>query len=155
MPDAPNLKIYPPYLSLAAPCLAVALEWALPVVFLPGMGAGWLMFVGLSLMLMAGSLALWGVRSFKAAGTNVDPHKPATAFVRVGPYRFTRNPMYLGMVLLQFGLALTFSLDWALLGGFLLWLALDRLVVRAEEAYLLERFGGAYADYLAQTRRWI
>nr|WP_239113369.1 isoprenylcysteine carboxylmethyltransferase family protein [Shimia biformata] len=103
----------------------------------------------------AGALAISGDRAFKAAGTNVDPRQAALTLVRTGPFRVTRNPMYLGMVLLQLGLALTFSLDWALLGAVCVWLILHFGVVLREEAYLVSRFGDAYRDYLSETRRWL
>jgi protein-S-isoprenylcysteine O-methyltransferase Ste14 len=100
-------------------------------------------------------LALWALFSFRAAHTHVEPHKPTTALVVVGPYRFSRNPIYLGFLLLGLGLALVFSNPWGLLMLPLLWAALRWLVIAVEEAFLTRRFGAPYLAYTAQVRRWI
>ena len=155
MPGTPNIAVYPPALSVAAPLLAVALEWAVPLGLLPAAGSGVILLPGLGVLAGAGVLAWTGVRAFQAAETNVDPRQPALALVHSGPYRVTRNPMYLGMVLVQLGLALTFSLDWALFGAGVVWTLLHACVVLPEEAYLTDRFGDAYRAYLASTRRWL
>lgn len=151
----PAVGIHPPLLSVAAPVTAVALEWLLPLGLLPRAGALAIVIPGLALLGLAGWLAISGERAFRKAGTNVDPRQASLALVREGPYRFSRNPMYLGMVVLQLGLALTFSLDWALIGAVVVWAVLDRAVVVREEAYLTERFGEAYRAYLAHSRRWL
>lgn len=154
--DSPDILFFPPALSVAVPLLAVALEWAIPLRLLPAaFSAALPTSSGLLLMVAAGALAICGARAFKRAGTNVDPRTPALVLVETGPYRITRNPMYLGMVVLQAGLALTFSLDWALLGAPILWAALHWGVVLREEAYLIDRFGAPYEAYIARTRRWI
>lgn len=153
-PDAPEILFYPPYLSLLAPALAIALEWLAPLELLPGRFNAVSAGAGAALLILAGWLALAANRRFKRAKTNVDPRRPALAVVRGGPYQFTRNPMYLGMILLQFGLALAFSLDWAIPLGLLLWAALHWGVVLREEAYLTEKFGDDYRTLLKSTRRW-
>ncbi|WP_035259394.1 methyltransferase family protein [Actibacterium mucosum] len=153
--DAPNIVIFPPLASVIAPGVAVALEVALPRSFLPPAFTPWMLILGVALMVAAFALAISGVRAFKAGETNVDPRQPALNLVEAGPYRFTRNPMYLGMVTLQFGLALTFSLDWAIPAGLILWSVLHWGVVLREEAYLSAKFGQPYNDYLTRTRRWL
>lgn len=153
-PDAPEILFYPPYLSLLAPALAIVLEWLAPPGFLPGRFSASAAVAGTVLLILAGWLALAANRCFERARTNADPRRPALAVVRGGPYRFTRNPMYLGMILLQFGLALAFSLDWAIPLGLLLWAALHWGVVLREEAYLTEKFGDDYRALLTSTRRW-
>ncbi|MFW8593509.1 methyltransferase family protein [Cribrihabitans neustonicus] len=155
MERAPNIAVYPPAVSVAAPLLAVALEWAVPLGLLPAAGSPAILLPGIAVLGGAGLLAWSGVRAFQAAETNVDPRRPALALVRGGPFRVSRNPMYLGMVLFQIGLALTFSLDWALPGALGVWAFLHFGVVLREEAYLTSRFGQAYRDYLAKTRRWL
>ena len=155
MTAGPDIAIYPPTVSVAAPLVAVALEWLVPLDILPPVGSLTVLVPGVLLLGVAGALAVTGSRAFNAAGTNVDPREPALALVRTGPYQFTRNPMYLGMVILQLGLALTFSLDWALFGAVCVWAVLHFGVVLREEAYLSAGFGEAYSSYLAQTRRWL
>ena len=151
----PRVALHPPLLSVVAPLAAIVLEGLVPVGILPSAGHPLSLAAGLGLLALAGGLALSGERAFRRAGTHVDPRQPALRLVSDGPYRLTRNPMYLGMVTLQLGLALTFSLDWALAGAAVVWLLLDRLVVRPEEAYLTARFGAAYREYLERSRRWL
>lgn len=153
--DAPDILVFPPLASIIAPLAAIALEWLVPIRLLPAPFTGWSVVFGLVLMGAAGALAISGVRAFKTGATNVDPRQPALNLVEAGPYRFTRNPMYLGMVTLQLGLAFTFSLDWALLAAAALWAVLHRGVVLREEAYLSAKFGQPYLDYLNRTRRWL
>ena len=153
--DRPDILVYPPLASVVTPVAAVVLEWLLPLQVLPGRFAAWSVVVGLVLVGAAGALAVSGVRAFKAAGTNVDPKTPALVLVEAGPYRFTRNPMYLGMVVLQVGLGFLFSLDWALVFAPVLWVVLHFGVVLREEAYLSAKFGAPYGTYLGRTRRWL
>ena len=142
-------------MSVLAPFLAIALEWLAPLSILPPRFTPWAVIAGGVLLFTAGALAISGERAFRASGTNVDPRSPALKLVETGPYRFTRNPMYLGMVTLQLGLALALSLDWALIGAPLLLALLHFGVVLREETYLTEKFGAPYANYLSRTRRWL
>ncbi|MFY0660415.1 MAG: isoprenylcysteine carboxylmethyltransferase family protein [Shimia sp.] len=151
----PNIAVYPPVVSVIAPVAAIALEWLVPLAVLPEAGRLLLVVPGVALLGGAGWLAMSGTRAFQEAGTNVDPKQPTLKLVGTGPYRFTRNPMYLGMVLLQLGLALTFSLDWAVLGAVAVLVLLHYGVVLREEAYLTDLFGQDYQAFLAQTRRWL
>lgn len=153
--SGPDILVYPPALSVAAPVVAIGLEWVFPVAWLPSPGHPATTVSGIGLLAAAGWLAVSGERAFRRAGTNVDPRDAALCLVRDGPYRFTRNPMYLGMVLLQLGLAFAFSLDWALLGAVVVWAVLHFGVVLREEAYLTERFGDAYGHFMNSTRRWL
>ncbi|MCT8161148.1 methyltransferase family protein [Pseudoruegeria sp. SHC-113] len=152
--DRPAIRLYPPALSVATPCAAILLEWLAPLGWLPGWPSLFTA-LGLALMALAGWLAMRAGRAFATVKTNIDPRSPATAIAETGPYRFTRNPMYLGMVFLQIGLGLAFSLEWALPLAALLWLALDLAVVRPEEAYLSAKFPESYPAYRRRVRRWI
>lgn len=110
---------------------------------------GWLAIVaGFGLMLWALSI-FWRVR------TGVIPHRPATQLVLEGPFRFTRNPMYVGMTLGYVGIALLTDRLWPLVLLPLVLVALYRLVVRREERYLGHAFGDEYAAYRARVRRWL
>lgn len=92
---------------------------------------------------------------FRSSKTRPEPWQPASSLVIGGLYRFTRNPMYLGMALLSLGIALAFtSLPGVLLSATAL-VIIDRFVVRREEAYLTRRFGQEYTAYLATVRRWL
>ena len=141
--------------SLVTPAAAVALEWLTPLYILPPPFSWSIAVPGVALFAVAGWLAWSATRAFQAAETNVDPKSPSLVLVEAGPYRFTRNPMYLGMVLLQIGFGLLFSLDWALILAPVLFCVLHFGVVLREEAYLLEKFGAPYEAFLGRTRRWI
>jgi protein-S-isoprenylcysteine O-methyltransferase Ste14 len=154
--DTPGLIMPPPFFLLIALGLAVVLDWTTGPSFLAAAGFDSLQsWIGLAVLLVAICLAVTGFRTFTRAGTNVDPFQPALKLVTSGPYRFTRNPMYLGMVLFLVGASLMFSIEWGLLLTPPLWLAYDRLVVAREEAYLSRKFGEPYRAYLGRTRRWI
>lgn len=92
---------------------------------------------------------------FRRAGTSMVPLNPSTARVTTGPYRFTRNPMYVGMAALYIGLALALGVIWALLLLPLVIGAVDQLVIAREESYLVRKFGQPYCDYMARERRWL
>lgn len=154
MADAPDIKLYPPYLAVIAPVAAAILDWVLPLGWAFA-GPYWQLALGAVLGCVALWLALAGARAFKAAGTNVDPKEEALVLVESGPYQISRNPMYLGMITLQLALAFLFSLEWALLMAPILWAALNWGVVIHEEAYLSRKFGQPYEALLERTRRWL
>lgn len=154
--DHPGLPVPPPLLPLLALLAAIALDWLTGLSFLPAIGPeAWTRWVGLALCAAAIILAVAGFRTFTAAGTNVDPRHPATRLVTHGPYRFTRNPMYVGQILFYLGLCLVFSLEWGLILTPILWLVFDRMIVAREERYLANKFGDPYRTFLERTRRWI
>ena len=99
-------------------------------------------------------LGVWGSATMRRAGTNVRPDRPAIALVTGGPFRFSRNPLYLSLTTLYLGITLYFDALWLLIMlvpvlAFVHW----RIVLR-EERYLEARFGDAYRAYKARVRRW-
>jgi protein-S-isoprenylcysteine O-methyltransferase Ste14 len=111
--------------------------------------------VGVVAMLAGIALAIWGERRFKHAGTAVRPFAPSTALVEDGPFRFTRNPMYLGMLLVLAGLFLLLGTlgPLVVLPAFF-WGLQTRFVV-FEEAHMENHFGARYQDYRRRVRRWL
>jgi protein-S-isoprenylcysteine O-methyltransferase Ste14 len=101
------------------------------------------------------SLAVWGRLQFRTAATPIHPAEQPTALVTSGPFRFTRNPMYLGMTLTLFGVAALFGKLIPLLIPFLFAWVISARFIRHEEERLVELFGDAYADYTRRVRRWI
>src|SRR5262245_12692807 len=100
-------------------------------------------------------LALWAFTMFRRARTSVIPNQPASHLVRTGPYRHTRNPMYVSLTLVYFGVALFFDQMWPLVLLPVVLLALRLLVIAREEAYLGRAFGDAYTEYTHEVRRWL
>ena len=141
-----------------------------PLIYIAGLAAGGLVELVRSTtgppwpisvaILVAGVLAFMAlaggaVRRFRQAGTTENPFKPSTALVFDGPYRFTRNPMYLGMAAVYVGLAFVLGLMWAFVFLQLVLIAVDRLVIAREEPYLERKFGEEYVAYKRRVRRWI
>ena len=153
--NGPQLPLPPPIILLIALVLAIGMDWLPPQFLATPVGFNLQVLAGI--VLVAGSLWLvvTAARTFKREGTNVIPTRPALKVVTSGPYRFTRNPMYLSMVAMLAGLSLIFSLEWGLLLTPLLWLVYDRLIVAREELYLTAKFGADYQALLQQTRRWL
>lgn len=111
--------------------------------------AGWILFwLGMT-------ISLSGILTFRLAGTTMMPFVPASRLVRHGPYRFTRNPMYLGLTISYIGLALVLNTAWPfILLPLVLW-GMVRFVIREEEGYLERTFGSEYVEYKKNVRRWV
>jgi protein-S-isoprenylcysteine O-methyltransferase Ste14 len=103
-----------------------------------------------ALLLVGSALGL-----FRLAGTNPLPMRPTTSLVVRGPYRLTRNPMYLGLALLYAGLALLFDLGWALVLIPVLLFVVHTQIVASEERYLEATFDDEYRAYRTRVRRWL
>jgi protein-S-isoprenylcysteine O-methyltransferase Ste14 len=148
-----NLGVFrPPLIYLASIATGLVLHWAWPRTVLSGVT-----LATLGSALVVASLLLFGtsVRRFRAAGTPVPARKPTTAIVRSGPYRFSRNPIYLAFSLLQLGIAVWVN-SWWLVATLAAAVAIIHwVVVPREEQYLEARFGAAYLDYKASVRRWM
>jgi len=110
---------------------------------------------GIVIMIIAPTLAISALVTFKKAGTNINPAEPALTIARGGPYRFTRNPMYLALCLLQVALGF-FLNDWiTILFVVPLFLILHYGVVLREERYLTAKFGEPYLELKRTVRRWL
>lgn len=111
----------------------------------------------LALIFGAGGVLLivWCNLLFRRAHTSLVPVKPTQALVVSGPYKLTRNPMYLGLLWVYIAAALWLGLAWALILVPLLVLAVQRLAIAKEERYLERAFGDTYRQYQAHVRRWI
>lgn len=109
-----------------------------------------------ALMGLAGtSLALWGVYELHRAGTAVRPGNPVTALVTWGPYRYTRNPLYVAVTIIYLGIVSSSGLVWLLATLAPALAIVHWKIVLYEEQFLEGRFGDSYRAYKAQVRRWI
>ena len=150
--DKPGVIILPPLLYGIAAVLTLLLNWAWPLNILPHTAAIW---SGVLLLLFSGALALWGKRAMKQAGTNINPLQPATCLVITGPFRFSRNPLYLSLTLLFAGLSLILNSLWGLIALAPVLAILHFGVILREERYLEAKFGESYRQYRTQVRRWL
>ena len=107
--------------------------------------------------LLGGATAFAGNMEFRRAKTTINPFRPqnTTALVTSGVYRFTRNPMYLGLALLLLGWAIFLCSAWALTGPVLSVLYIGRFQIKPEEKILSAKFGAAYSEYASRVRRWL
>src|SRR5262245_14226931 len=132
--DTAHVIVRPPLAWGLAVVAGLALGWLVPLRFLPaGLPAGWL---GATVVVLALALLAWAIVTVTRAGSNVPTNRPTTAIVDSGPYRFTRNPIYLAMVLGLIGLAIAFDDLWLLLLLVPFALVIRYGVVAREEAYL-------------------
>ncbi len=91
----------------------------------------------------------------KQTGNDPNPHSPTVSIITSGPYSFSRNPIYLGVALLQAGIALWLGSVWVLASVLLALVLVNFLAIRPEETYLERKFGDAYLQYKGSVRRWI
>jgi len=112
---------------------------------------------GAALTLIIGGLLLDGMAAglFRRRGTAVEPWKPSTVLINEGPYRFSRNPIYVGFAITYVGLAIAMDSWIALLLLIPCLFIVDRFVIRREERYLSAKFGADYDAYRARVRRWL
>ena len=151
--DTANVIIRPPIAWALAVLAALALQWLMPLRFMPArVPAGW---VGGAVFAIALALAVWAIATMSRAGSNVPTNMPTITIVDTGPYRFTRNPIYLGMFLGLVGLAIAFDSLWFFVALVPFALVIRYGVVAREEAYLERKFDPAYRHYRTRVRRWL
>jgi len=149
--DHPGVVAHPPSLYLGFLVLAWVLDRVVPLpVGIPESTRS------LGVLLVPPSLALmiWGRQTMVRAGTNVRPSRPSTALVTGGPFRFSRNPLYVAVTALYLACAWMTRVEWALVLVIPLALIVHYGIVRREERYLEQKFGDDYRAYCTQTRRW-
>jgi protein-S-isoprenylcysteine O-methyltransferase Ste14 len=153
VPEVANLRIVrPPFVYLGAMVMGLLLHFAWPVrlvaraVSVP---------VGGDAVLVAVALFVYAVRTFRTVGTPVPGNRPTTKIVRTGPYRFSRNPIYLSFSLLQLGVAFLVNSLWLLVTLIPAVALMSAVVIPREERYLETRFPSDYLPYKAAVRRWL
>ena len=151
LPDSPDVLTFPPVIFLIFYVIGYVTDRAFPA----DLGILHTRYAIGGVLIAAGiTMAAWAITQFVRAKTHVDVRKPATALVVSGPYRLSRNPMYLAMTLLYAGFAVGFSMP-ITLGLLIPCLALlHRGVIRREEDYLARKFGDEYRKYKARVGRW-
>ncbi|WP_018235453.1 isoprenylcysteine carboxylmethyltransferase family protein [Ensifer sp. BR816] len=151
--DNSGAVVRPPVAWALAVFAGVVLDAVFPLPFLPAaVPAGWLgalvFLTGLALLILAAA-------TFRRAGTHIQTVQPTTAIVEAGPYRYSRNPIYIGMFLGLIGLALAFDSLWLLFMLVPFYFVIRYGVVAREEAYLERKFGDVYRAYKTRVRRWL
>jgi len=151
--DNPGVAARPPLLYGGAFVLVLVFHWFWPM---PIFGHAVALWPGFVLVVLGVGIAAWGRRTMQAAGTNVNPALPTTTtIVASGPFRFSRNPLYLALTLLYFGLTLAFNTWWGIVVLIPLLIIMHRGVVLREERYLDQKFGETYRQYRSKVRRYL
>jgi protein-S-isoprenylcysteine O-methyltransferase Ste14 len=151
--DSSGAAVRPPIAWALAVIVGLVLDWLHPLPFLPAaVPAGW---VGGIVFLAGLVLLIWAASTFRRAGTEVRTSQPTARIVTKGPYRYTRNPIYIGMFLGLIGLAIAFDSLWLIVVLVPFYLVIRYGVVACEEAYLERKFGDIYRAYKARVGRWL
>ncbi len=154
-PTNPGVRFPPPTLFVAGFLIGVALDRWMLSVSLGGVSRTALLFAGWTLTVAGMLVLLWALLTFARARTAILPSRPASTIVATGPFRYSRNPMYVGFSAIYVGLSLLMSMAWPLLLLPLVLLSLYALVIRREEHYLGHAFSDEYAAYRSRVRRWL
>ena len=149
-----QVRFPPPLVFLGCILLGVAFQYVVVPAPVPVGRAS--STIGGILILMAGLGFIASARIlFSRTGQNPIPWKPSPELILKGPYRFTRNPMYIGITLFELGLGLTVNNLWISSLAATALLTVHFIAVRPEERYLSDKFGESYKAYLAQVRRYL
>jgi protein-S-isoprenylcysteine O-methyltransferase Ste14 len=148
-----DVKVPPPLIYVVFLALGILANLWYPLRLLPA-PLGWALG---GLLIAAGALLgpIWGVHVLRRTGTTIRPDRPSQKLVTSGPFRFSRNPLYLALTLIYAGAAIVANSGWALLLLIPVMLIMARFVIGREEAYLARTFGEEYDRYKATVRRWL
>lgn len=150
--DNPKVRLPPPLIVLAGLAAGLALDGRLAN---PELNSVPFILAGVACAAAGLLLGISALGLFRRSGTKPEPWKPSSTLVTAGVYRFTRNPMYLGMLLLYAGIALTAGGPFTATMVLPVFLLLNFYVIPREEAYLKRRFGDGYRAYRSRVRRWL
>jgi protein-S-isoprenylcysteine O-methyltransferase Ste14 len=145
------MRILPPVLLMIFTALMISLALLLPGPVIVPSPYNWL---GAILIVAGFALTLPAALRFQRIGTNIRTFNDPTLLVTDGLFRFSRNPMYLGMSAALVGLGVALGTLWPLLVAVAFIIIADRWYIRFEEAAMRRKFGDAYAAYAQRTRRW-
>jgi len=147
------LKLPPPIWALVYVLTTAAISWFFGWSKLPGFP---LVSLGISLVAISWILPVWAIVLFRREGTEVEPTSPTNRkLITSGPYQFTRNPMYLGLVILTLGIAIWVG-AWPMFGApIALFATVNCVHIPFEEAKMRRQFGAVYDNYVARVRRWM
>lgn len=151
--DHADVRILPPLVFVGSIALGVLLQLAVRV---PPVADGGLRAPpGLALVALGVAAVAWAIGWMRRTHQDPDPRKPTPELIVGGPFRFSRNPIYVGLALIQTGIGVALGNLWILLLLVPTLAVLRRGVIEKEEAYLERKFGESYVRYRASVRRWL
>jgi protein-S-isoprenylcysteine O-methyltransferase Ste14 len=151
--DHADVRILPPLLFLGSIGLGVLVQLALPFRFAEESALR--VPAGLLAVAVGVAAIAWPMVWMRRTRQDPDPRKPSPELILGGPFRWSRNPIYLGMTLIQLGVGIALGNGWVVLLLAPTLAILQREVIAKEEAYLSRRFGDAYGAYRSSVRRWL
>jgi protein-S-isoprenylcysteine O-methyltransferase Ste14 len=144
----------PPLLTVICIAVGVAAEYFKPLPLVAGLGHSRIA-ICTALLLIAAAYIVSAIRQFLRHNEHPSPYKPTNAIVDGGIYGRTRNPIYIGFLIVVLAIAFAINSAWLVLSFVALFLLLHFGVVRPEEQYLSLKFGSTYDDYRSRVPRWI
>ena len=154
-PEHPGVVFPPPLLFVIGFGIGLLIDRQYPMFMNLNSGVIYSVAIGWGVIGVGLGIMLWGVITFFRFRTAIFPNRPASDLVIAGPYRFTRNPMYVGLTLAYTGGSLVCLTFWPFVFLPLVLWSLTRWVILPEERYLSSEFGSSYVTYTQQVRRWI
>ena len=150
--DAPKVITIPPLVYVPFLAMGIVLDFLFPLPLLPNRVQ---YLVGFAVMAVSGLIIPFVLLEFRKARTDFNPRKPTTAIITTGPFRFSRNPSYVGLTLLCVGIGIAADSIWIL--GLLIpaIVVMHYGVIAREERYLGNKFGEEYLRYKRSVRRWL
>ena len=150
--DHANVRIPPPILTLLFIIAAFLLARFVPLPFSVPRAVE---YIGFVLVVIGFLLGLGAVFAFRRARTTLDPYHPVSSIVTSGIYGFSRNPIYLGFLLMVIGIPMNGGTYWGIILAPIFILFCNKLVIEHEETYLEKKFGEVYSSYKSRVRRWL
>jgi protein-S-isoprenylcysteine O-methyltransferase Ste14 len=155
-PDSAQVRIPPPILLLVCLVVGWGLDWGWRWPIFPA--ARWYGPRGalsVALILLGIGLIVYCAHLFRRAQTHIEPWRATSSIITDGPYRYSRNPIYVGFLITGAGIALALNTCWILLSVLAFVFIANKLVIEKEEGYLERKFGEPYSNYRRETRRWL
>jgi protein-S-isoprenylcysteine O-methyltransferase Ste14 len=147
-----GIRIPAPILAMIHITMAILLGWLAPLPIPAPVFVRWL---GLGLAALGFILGVLALIEFRRARTTSDPKKPVQSFVTSGIYRHTRNPIYLGFVLMLIGIPLNLGVYWGFVLVWPLVIFTNNMVIKDEESHLEKKFKEQFTSYKSRVRRWL
>jgi len=156
VPQTADIKIRPPLLFAVALVLGFVLDHLLPLSIGIARNEGMVhKLIPATIILLGIAVAIAGIRNFSRVGTPVPGNRPVRAVVTTGVHGWSRNPIYVGMLVLYIGIGIAVRSTWILVLAPFIFIVLRYAVIAREERYLEQRFGDTYCDYKRRVRRWL
>lgn len=153
--DSPGVIAPPPLVFLSGLLLGGMVQWFFPLHIFPEKYSFIARILGVVLIIFGLGIILTAKTKMQKAKTNIEPWKPTNAIISDGIYSYSRNPIYMAMILIYLGITLIFNAIWFLPFLVLVLIAMQYGVILREERYLEKKFGAEYLDYKKKVRRWI